>query len=185
MNLGYDLFYDTSTILLMPVIGSHFLLGINPFLLPILVLLQSNATRVASKQFYLYACRFNCHRWNLMGIFSSNKVEVSTYWFEYTLTTFMGVKHFYRASNVAYKQQQQFWSISPKTIPARGWACHQWWKALCNNNLHVLSIIITQDGHYVVIKHRNDSLLKLCCFRATRGPKERTLGSKKSPTNPP
>ena len=27
MNLGYDLFYDTS-ILLMPVIGSHFLLGI-------------------------------------------------------------------------------------------------------------------------------------------------------------
>ena len=82
----------------------------------------------------------------------------------------MGVKHFYRASNVAYKQQQQFWSISPKTIPARGWACHQWWKALCNNNLHILSIIITQEGHYVVIKHRNDSLLKFCCFRATRGP---------------
>ena len=82
----------------------------------------------------------------------------------------MGVKHFYRASNVAYKQQQQFWSISPKTIPARGWACHQWRKALCNNNLHILGIIITQEGHYVVIKHRNDSLLKFCCFRATRGP---------------
>ena len=104
----------------MHVIRGHFSLRINPFLLPTLVLLQSNAPRVASKQFYVYACRSNCHRWNLMGIFSSNKVEVSTYWFEYTLTTFMGVKHFYRASNVAYKQQQQFWSISPKTIPARG-----------------------------------------------------------------
>ena len=93
-------FHDTSTILLIPVIRGHFWLRINPFLLPTLVLLQSNAPRVASKQFYVYACRSDCHRWNLMGIFSSNKVEVSTYWFEYTLTTFMGVKHFYRASNM-------------------------------------------------------------------------------------
>ena len=141
----WSFFHDTSTILLILVIRGHFSLRINPFLLPTLVLLQSNAPRVASKQFYVYACRSNCHRWNLMGIFSSNKVEVSTYSFEYTLTFFMGVKHFYSASNVAYKQQQQFWSISPKTIPARGWACHQWWKALCNNNLHILNIIITQE----------------------------------------
>ena len=75
-------FQNRRTHALIPVIRGHFSRRINPFLLPTLVLLQSNAPRVASKQFYVYACCSNCHRWNLMGIFSSNKVEVSTYWFE-------------------------------------------------------------------------------------------------------